>query len=55
MGSQGTRQPGDKVQRIQVPVTQKKVGLEGKLQGPDRRTLYVVSKESAFYTEVAGQ
>lgn len=33
------------------PVTQKKGTLQGKLQGPDRRTLCIVNKESQFYPE----
>lgn len=35
----------------EAPMSHRRVGLEGKLQGPDRRTSYVVNKESESYTE----
>lgn len=39
------------VSEIKPQATQKKVILEGKLPGPDRRTPNVVDIESEFYTE----
>lgn len=49
--SQGVGEFGENCVWNLAPCDSKKVILEGKLQGPDRRTLNVVNRESEFYTE----
>lgn len=54
VGSQETREPDGCSPRNLAPGTQNRVDLEGKVKGPDRRSLYVVYKESEFYMKAIG-